>query len=110
MLLQCNSIGHVIHQRISPVHVLNLLTRCSKYKNRIRVLAFASPPVMDSETSVLCQPFITTVVTNFDVIPRAPIANIVHLQLYLAELDEVGDKMMWKRYSGTQFIFLIYFV
>jgi len=101
---------HVIHQRISPVHVLNLLTRCSKYKNRIRVLAFASPPVMDSETSVLCQPFITTVVTNFDVIPRAPIANIVHLQLYLAELDEVGDKMMWKRYSGTQFIFLIYFV
>ena len=60
---------------------------------------------MDLEISVLCQPFITTVVTNFDVIPRAPIADIVHLQLYLVELDEVGDKMMWKRYSGTQFIF-----
>ena len=100
MLIHCDSIGHV----------LILLTCCFRYKNRVRVLAFASPPVMDWETSVLCQPFITTVVTNFDVIPRASIANIVRRQLFLAELDEVGDRVMCKRYSGTQFIFLIYFV
>jgi hypothetical protein len=46
---------------------------------RLRVVAYASPPVVDYTTAVACRHFITTIVNNSDVIPRASLDNLVVL-------------------------------
>eukprot|EP00978_Attheya_sp_CCMP212_P038029 scaffold184574_cov57-Attheya_sp.AAC.1 len=45
---------------------------------RLRVFAFASPPVMDLDTAIACKPFITTIVNNSDVVPRLSMGNMIH--------------------------------
>ena len=46
-------------------------------KQRLEVLAFASPPILDYETALACKQFCTTVVNNSDIIPRASVSNLV---------------------------------
>ena len=60
----------------------------------LRVVAFASPPVLNYDAALACAPFVTTVVNDTDVIPRASLRNAIVLNKFLLEivrkLDEAG--------------------
>jgi Lipase (class 3) len=62
--------------------------------DRLRVLAFASPPILDYEASKNCQSFVTTFINNSDIIPRSSISNLVVLLHVMKtvnrRLDEQG--------------------
>ena len=47
--------------------------------DKLKVLAFASPPVVDYKASLNCKSFVTTYVNNADIIPRASLSNLVLL-------------------------------
>ncbi|KAI2507140.1 lipase [Fragilaria crotonensis] len=54
----------------------------------LRVVAFASPPVLDCDSALSCEPFVTTIVNNADIIPRASLSNLVVLMEFLKVLDD----------------------
>jgi hypothetical protein len=43
----------------------------------LKVLAFASPPVLDYDAALACQSFCTTIINNSDIIPRASVSNLI---------------------------------
>lgn len=53
----------------------------------LRVVAFASPPILDCDAALSCEPFVTTVVNNADIIPRASLSNLVVLMQFLKIVD-----------------------
>lgn len=61
--------------------IVSLLLRASipslQDPDKLKVWAFASPPVLDLDSSRGCSSFVTTVVNNCDVIPRANIGPFV---------------------------------
>jgi len=63
---------------------------------RLKVLAFASPPVVDYEASLACESFCTTIVNNSDIIPRSSLSNLVVMMEFLKilnkKLEEKGKK------------------
>lgn len=59
----------------------------------LRVMAFASPPVLDCDSALACDPFCTTVVNNSDIIPRASLSNLIVLIEFLKILDEKLEAM-----------------
>ena len=44
---------------------------------RLKVWAFASPPILDLESAIGCSSFVTSVVNNCDIVPRANISPLV---------------------------------
>lgn len=60
-----------------------LRSKLEKLRNdeahRLRVLAFASPPILDYKASKSCESFVTTFINNSDIIPRASLSNLVVL-------------------------------
>jgi hypothetical protein len=62
----------------------------------LRVVAFASPPILDCDSALGCAPFVTTVVNNADIIPRASLSNLIVLMEFLktvnTKLEETGEK------------------
>jgi len=63
-------------------------------ETRLKVIAFAPPPVLDHDSALACKSFITSVVNNSDMIPRASLANLLVLVEFLefinAKLEEKG--------------------
>lgn len=57
-------------------------------KESLRVMAFASPPVLNYDAAAACAPFTTTVVNDTDVIPRASLGNVVIMNKLLMKVDE----------------------
>jgi hypothetical protein len=53
----------------------------------LKVLAFASPPVLDYDNAVACFFFCTTIVNNSDIIPRASLSNLVVMLEFLKTLN-----------------------
>lgn len=62
----------------------------------LKVLAFASPPVLDYDAALASESFTTTIVNNSDIIPRASLSNLV---VMLEFLTTVHDKMVEKGVS-----------
>lgn len=60
---------------------------------RLRVMAFASPPVLDCDSALACEPFCTTIVNNSDIIPRASLSNLIVLIEFLKILDKKLEAM-----------------
>ena len=58
---------------------------------RVRVYAFASPPVMDRASALACQHYVTSVVNNSDIIPRSSLTN---LDVALTMLEAVRHKLV----------------
>jgi hypothetical protein len=56
-----------------------------KHDCDLRVVAFASPPILDYQSAAACQDFCTTIVNKADVIPRASLANLAVLKTQLVE-------------------------
>lgn len=58
----------------------------------LKVLAFASPPILDCDNALACKSFTTTIVNNADFVPRASMSNLVVLMEVLkgmnAKLEE----------------------
>jgi len=54
----------------------------------LRVVAFASPPVLSYKASKACAPFVTTVVNNSDVIPRSSVSNLTVMSKLLYRVNE----------------------
>jgi hypothetical protein len=72
----------------------------NKGTKRLQVLAFASPPVVDYETSLACTSFCTTIVNNSDIIPRSSLANLVVMMEFLKILNH---KLEVKGFKPTNF-------
>jgi hypothetical protein len=65
---------------------------------KLKVLAFASPPVLDYENAKACASFTTTIVNNLDVVTRSSLANIL---ITARTLKEVNDKLKEKGLDST---------
>lgn len=56
--------------------------------DRVRVMAFASPPVLNHKAASACSSFTTTIVNNSDVITRASLNNVEVLLQILSDIQE----------------------
>eukprot|EP00039_Didymoeca_costata_P001040 m.49181 g.49181 ORF g.49181 m.49181 type:complete len:464 (-) comp10602_c0_seq1:2470-3861(-) len=56
-------------------------------QNPVRVYAYACPAIVDYKSSLSMKPFITTIVNQADVIPRASVANAVIMLKLLHQVD-----------------------
>lgn len=59
---------------------------CKNYKD-LRVMAFVTPPVVSLKASRAYVPFITYVVNNSDVVPRAILGNFIILNKQVNESE-----------------------
>eukprot|EP00546_Thalassionema_frauenfeldii_P020018 CAMPEP_0178901346 /NCGR_PEP_ID=MMETSP0786-20121207/3969_1 /TAXON_ID=186022 /ORGANISM="Thalassionema frauenfeldii, Strain CCMP 1798" /LENGTH=347 /DNA_ID=CAMNT_0020572433 /DNA_START=468 /DNA_END=1511 /DNA_ORIENTATION=- len=58
----------------------------------LHVYAFAPPPMVDRYGSLSCQDYVTTVVNQWDIIPRASLSNVQALLAYLQSLQEQMER------------------
>lgn len=69
--------------------------------NKLKVVAFASPPIIDHKSALDCRDFVTTIVNKSDVIPRSSLANLAVLRCLL--LDSVRPKLHEKGLAPKDF-------
>lgn len=69
---------------------------------KLKVWAFASPPVLDLKSALGCSSFVTTVVNNSDVIPRC---NIGPLVVMARLLRAVNKRLMERNLGVTDLLF-----
>ena len=70
---------------------LELRSRIEAFRKNntdLKVLAFASPPVLSYKASKACAPFVTSVVNNSDVIPRSSVSNLVVMSKLFYRVNE----------------------
>ena len=65
---------------------------------KMKVVAFASPPILDHDSAVASSSYTTTIVNNSDVIPRSSMAN---LAIFLEFLREVSSRLQEKGLAPT---------
>lgn len=80
--------GHSLGAGAASLAALILSSQQIIHKENMHVYAFASPPVVDYQTSINCQSFITTVVNNSDIIPRSSMANLITFTSFLQKIYE----------------------
>ncbi|GKY95620.1 hypothetical protein MPSEU_000523300 [Mayamaea pseudoterrestris] len=68
--------------------------------DQLKVVAFASPPVLDHDAALACSSFCTTIVNNSDVVARASLCNLMILAEFL---KRVGEKLKQKGVSPKDF-------
>jgi pimeloyl-ACP methyl ester carboxylesterase len=66
----------------------------------LKVLAFASPPILDYDNAMDCKAFTTTIVNNSDIIPRSSLSNLV---VMLELLKTVNKKLEEKGLNPKDF-------
>lgn len=89
--------GRILRRRkVDQVDISSLFDRGDK----LHVVAFATPPVLDYETALLSSQICTSVVNDVDVIPRLSLSNVVILvktlhstREMLAEKDMVPEEV-----------------
>jgi hypothetical protein len=59
--------------------------------DRLHVYAFAPPPVLDHDSALACSSYVTTIVHNADLIPRA---SLVNLALHLEILRNLSNRLV----------------
>lgn len=72
-------VGHSLGAGCGSLLALLLRTRIPSLQDndKLKVWAFASPPVLDLDSALACSPFVTTVVNNCDVVPRANVSPLI---------------------------------
>lgn len=83
--------GHSLGAGTACLLGLELRSRITAFRKNytdLRVLAFASPPVLSYKASKACAPFVTTMVNNSDVIPRSSVSNLVVMSKLLVRVNE----------------------
>jgi pimeloyl-ACP methyl ester carboxylesterase len=72
--------------------ILRLRFAClADMDDRLHVYAFAPPPVLDHDSALACSSYVTTVVHNSDLIPRA---SLVNLALHLEVLRSLSNRLV----------------
>ena len=56
-------------------------------EDRLRVVAYATPAVLNFDACVACAPFCTSVVNNSDIVPRASVSNLVIMNRLLVDVQ-----------------------
>ena len=81
--------GHSLGAGTAAILGLILRSRFETLRDdaRLRVIAFATPPVLDAPTARACGPFTISVVNCLDVIPRASLGNLVAIHQLLVAID-----------------------
>ena len=57
---------------------------------RVKAVAFASPPVLDGTSALNCRRYVTSVVNNSDIVSRSSLSN---LDAFLTVLEAVGGRL-----------------
>ena len=57
-------------------------------QDRLRVVAFATPAVLNFKACVACAPFCTSVVNNSDIVPRASVSNLVIMNQLMVKIRD----------------------
>jgi len=83
--------GHSLGAGTSCLLGMELRSRIAAFRKNytdLRVYAYATPPVVSLEASKACSPFITSVVNNSDVVPRASLGNFIVLNKLVRKVSE----------------------
>ena len=83
--------GHSLGAGAAALSGLLLRSRFSELINdkgsRMKVVAFASPPILDHDAALACSDFCTTVVNNSDIIPRSSLSNLLVLMNFMKSIS-----------------------
>lgn len=63
-----------------------------KDHKRLTVLAYATPPVLNLEAAVACAPFMTSVINDYDMVPRMSLSNLVIMNKLVVQVNETLEK------------------
>ncbi|KAL7467434.1 hypothetical protein ACHAXS_007677 [Conticribra weissflogii] len=72
-------------------HSIHCFVDSTLSRQRVRAYSFASPPVLDRESSLACRHYVVTVVNNSDIIPRSSLTN---LDVLLTVLEAVRSRLV----------------
>uniref|UniRef100_A0A7S2YQ50 sn-1-specific diacylglycerol lipase n=1 Tax=Entomoneis paludosa TaxID=265537 RepID=A0A7S2YQ50_9STRA len=95
--------GHSLGAGAAVLAALILRAEFPELLGRIKVYAFAPPPVLDHDSAIAAASFVTTIVHNADLIPRCSLYNLslvlggirgLHQKLVEKKLNPVGPKTM----------------
>jgi hypothetical protein len=85
--------GHSLGAGVAVIFSMIMKSRIQALKedqgDKLKVLAFASPPILDYEASMNCKSFVTTYVNNADIVPRASLSNLVLLLEFMKVVNNV---------------------
>ncbi|KAL7573477.1 hypothetical protein ACA910_013791 [Epithemia clementina (nom. ined.)] len=76
----------------------DLSSSSSLSSSKLQVYAFACPPILDYQTAKSTSSYITTIVNNADIIPRASLSNLL---ISLGTLQDVYQQMIQEGMDGT---------
>jgi Lipase (class 3) len=99
-LLLC---GHSLGAGVASLSAVVLRSRLpmltdTKIAQKMKVVAFAPPPILDHDSAVASSSYTTTIVNNSDIIPRSSMAN---LAIFLEFLREVSSRLQEKGLAPT---------
>jgi len=82
--------GHSLGAGAACLLGLLLRSRISDLRgDKLRVLAIASPPVLNYDAALATSSFCTSIVNNNDVVPRMSLSNLVKLAKMLVRVDSI---------------------
>jgi hypothetical protein len=96
-------VGHSLGAGCATILALFLRSKIPSLREdgrKLQVWAFASPPILDLESAIACSPFVTTVVNNCDIVPRA---NVAPLAVTARLLRSVNNRLKERNLDFTNF-------
>mmetsp|Transcript_30084 Transcript_30084/g.30447 ORF Transcript_30084/g.30447 Transcript_30084/m.30447 type:complete len:589 (-) Transcript_30084:352-2118(-) len=87
--------GHSLGAGVAVIFSMILRSRIEELRmndKKLKVLAFASPPILDYESSKKCESFVTTFINNSDIIPRCSLSNLVLLMGFMQKVNQRLDE------------------
>lgn len=101
--------GHSLGAGVAALVGILLQDRFASKELNLKVWAFASPPVIDYDAALACQSYVTTIVNNFDIIPRCSLSNVAVLLEFLNYLEKAiedsGQPLPKDFVSASQYVF-----
>ena len=89
-------VGHSLGAGVGVIFSMILRSRIKMLRDdtgtKLKVLAFASPPILDYKASVNCQDFVNTYVNNADIVPRSSLSNLAILLDQMNTMDRRLDE------------------
>ena len=89
-------VGHSLGAGVGVIFSMILRSRIKVLREdkgtKLKVLAFASPPILDYEASVNCQDFVCTYVNNADIVPRSSLSNLAILMDQMKTVNKRLDE------------------
>jgi Lipase (class 3) len=88
--------GHSLGAGVAVIFSMILRSRIEELRkdlgDKLKVLIFASPPILDYEASRNCASFVTTYINNSDMVPRCSLSNLVLLMAFMKPVNKRLDE------------------